>query len=317
MTSPKQWDKKVILLKPEVTYGVDAVPTGAANAILALNVTFDPNPQTALERKPLRPFLGNVRRPIAGRHVALQFDVEIASAGAAGTAPKYGPALRASGWAETINVAVDVQYDPVSGGYESATSYFDMDGDEHKIPGLRGNVALVYAAGEVPVYRHSFLGLQVDPSEVALPAADFSGFREPVPVDPANTPTFTLDGFAARLQSLTVDLQQRSVFRQRVNSESVDITGREPTGSVVIEAPDLTDKDYFAIAKGQGNGTTPLSVLQLVHGTVAGDIVQLDLPAVQLINPRYREIEGITHLEMDLNPTPTAAGDDEIKITVK
>ena len=59
MSDPFLFDEKVVLLKPEATYGQDSVPTGAANAVLALNGTFDPNPQTPAERTLMRPYLGN------------------------------------------------------------------------------------------------------------------------------------------------------------------------------------------------------------------------------------------------------------------
>ncbi len=321
MASPQFFDLKTILLKEETTYGQDAAPTGGANGILALNGTFDPNPQTVLDRRLIRPFFGNPRRPTSGRHVGLTFDIEIAGTGITppSTPPQYGPALRAVGLAETIVPTPGderVEYDPISSGYESATVYFNMDGVEHRMLGVRGNLELVYVVGEVPVYRLSCLGLHVDPTEVAMPTVSFSGFREPQTVEMVNTPTFTVDGFSASLQSLNVNMQQAVFFQQRLNAEEIHIGRREPVATMVIEAPSLAQKDFFSLAKQQAESGAPLSALQLVHGTVTGDIVEVNMPAVQLINPRYVDIQGITHLEIDLNPTPVT-GNDEIKITVK
>ncbi len=317
----QQWDRKVVLLKAETVYGTDSVPTGAANAILALNGTLDPNPQTVLNRQLMRPYLGNAQKPTAARHVALSFDIEMAGTGIAppSTAPKYGPALRAAGLAETVDAtpaSERVEYDPVSEGYESASAYFNMDGVEHQLLGMRGNVQLVVPKGEVPLFRLNYLALHVPPTEVALPTADFAGFRLPRPIEDANTPTFALDGFAAMFHSMTLNIAQRLVHRNLVNGESIDITGREPTGTVQIEAPSLATKDFFAIAEAQRQPGAALSALQLVHGTASGDIVQIDCPAVQLINPRYVQEDGVAYLEMDLNPT-AVAGDDELKVTVK
>ena len=241
-------------------------------------------------------------------------DIEIAGSGI--TPPSspaaYGPALRAAGLAETAVATVGqerVEYDPITGGYESATIYFHHDAALHQMLGVRGELQVVFAASQVPVYRFSYLGLHVSPTTAAIPDVDFSGFRDP---EVADNVTFSLHGFAATVQSLQLNLGNNVVYRELMNGKAVNVTGRAPSGTVVIEAPPLADKDYFAAAEAE-----TLDALQLIHGTAAGDIVQIDAPAVQLINPRYTNVDGVTHIEMDLNPTPTAAGNDEIKITTK
>lgn len=304
-------ERKALLLKTEVTYGTDAVPTGGANAILARNLSFDPNPATVLSRDLVKPTLGRPRLPIAARHVTLGFDVEMAGGGAAGTAPKYGPALRACGLAETINVGVDVQYDPVSASEESCSIYFNMDGTRHAMVGVRGDVSVVYQPNDVPLFRFALTGLHVNPAAQALPVPDFSSFQHPLPMSVTNTPTFTLHTFAAVLRELTLAMGQRVVYRDLVNAEAVDITGREPSGSCVIESPALGTKDFFAIERAETQ-----AALQLVHGTVAGNIVQADAPKIQILNPRYRDVDGNNYLEMDLS-VGEDTGDDELKITVK
>ena len=56
--------------------------------------------------------------------------------------------------------------------------------------------------------------------------------------------------------------------------------------------------------------------LQVVHGTTAGNIVQLDATLAQVLNPTYGESQGIRTLQMGLSIIPTN-GDDDFKITVK
>ena len=55
--------------------------------------------------------------------------------------------------------------------------------------------------------------------------------------------------------------------------------------------------------------------LQLIHGVGTGNVITIDAPNVQLLNPRYTESEGDTMLEMDLSLIPGSGGDDELKIT--
>ena len=311
MADPYKTDVGVVLSKIESTYGTDPTPSGAANAVLAFNVAFDPNPQTPLERKPLRPYLGGARKAIAARHVTLGFDVEMAGAGAAGDAPAYGPLLRMCGLAETLTSETDAQYDPVSSAFESGTHYFNADGVNHKTTGARGNLEVVCNANEVPMFKFAYTGLHVDPAAVSLPTADFTAFLHPSPIDDVNTPTFSLGAYAAKLHQLSINLNNRVAHRPYPNGEAVQMTGRAITGSVSIEAPQIGTKDYFAVAKAE-----TLVALQLIHGGTAGDIVQIDCPAVQLINPRYEDVDGVRHLRMDLEIVPDE-GDDEIKITVK
>ena len=309
MPTPMYWKKKVILLKTEGTYGTDAAPTGALNAILARNVTFNENPTTGQPRDLVKPTLGNVVEPRTLRHVELTFDVEMAGSGTVDVPPAYGPALRACGLAETVNATVSVQYDPVSAAYESASAYINIDGVLHKMLGVRGSVSLVIEPNAVPVYRFTLQGLHVDPAAVALPPAVFTAFKDPLPVSNVNTPTFTLHATASILRALTLDLAQAVVHQDLIGAEDIQITGRNPRGSVTMRMPDLAIKDWFGAAKAE-----TLGALQLIHGTAAGGIVTIDAPAVQLINPRRNIVDDIVFLEADLNITEVA-GDDELRIT--
>ena len=62
---------------------------------------------------PIRAYFGNSEQLPAGIHSELDFEVELAGSGAAGTAPAWGPLIRACGMSETITAATDVKYAPV------------------------------------------------------------------------------------------------------------------------------------------------------------------------------------------------------------
>lgn len=307
-----RWNEKVILLKAETVYGTDATPDGTV-AVKAFNVTFNPNDADTQNPQPVKPFLGAEEKPIVGRHVTLQFDLPATGAGAVDQAPAFSAALRACGLSETITPTTGpVEYEPVSSAFESATIYFAQGRNKHPMLGCRGNVELVVEAGDWPWLRYNFTGLHVDPSDAALPVPDYSAFQKPLELEPGNTPTFTLDGYTAQLRSLNLNLGHTVNHLRYVNSQSVDIGDRAASGSVTIQAPGIAAKDFFAIAKAR-----TLVPLQMIHGTAAGAIFQVDAPNVQLINPRYTEVDGIAHLQMDLNLVPSDAGNDELKITTK
>lgn len=308
-----KWRTKTLLIKPETIYGTDAVPLGAANAFLAFDVELKPIEHDEVEGEPLRPYFGADQSVIAGEHVSLTFSVELTGAGAAGGVPAWGPGPRCAGMSETNNVGVDTQYDFVSDNEESASVYMNVSGTRHAILGYRGKSSLDFSANGVPMIKFEGQGLLVDPAAQALPTVDLSGWQRGRDVSKANTPTFTIHGFAAELQSLSIDCGQAVTYRNRVNGESVQITDRKVTGSMTIDAPDIATQDFFAISR-----TDPptLDALQLIHGNAAGSIIQIDAPKVQLLPPSYTESDGLVGLEIGLKFLPDA-GDDELKITVK
>lgn len=99
---PKLMRKGSVLAKIESTYGTDSVPAGSANAILVRNINLSPIAAETVGRDVIRPYLGESDQLLANTRVELSFKVEVAGAGTAGTAPGYGPLLRACAMAETL-----------------------------------------------------------------------------------------------------------------------------------------------------------------------------------------------------------------------
>ncbi|WP_162917012.1 hypothetical protein [Dongia deserti] len=308
---PFYWAKKVLQRKREVTYGTDPVPA-AADAALAHEVDFVPYAAEGVGRRAIKPWMGRTTRTkMANAKSTLSYFIEMVGAGAAGTAPKWGLDLRCCGFSETINVGVDVQYSPVSAAFDSMTSFWNVDGQRTRANGYRGSPVFEFTSGLPPRLRVAMTGLPLEPDDSAIVTPDFTGWIEPRVVNKVNTPTFTLHGFAAALSSLSIDMANVVAFRDWVNTKDVQITDRAPAGQVVIEAPTIAQKNFFSTISGE-----TLGALQLIHGVAAGQIIQVDAPQVQLLNPRYGESQGMTTLTMDLEFHPSV-GNDEVKITVK
>ncbi len=94
--------KRAIVAAIEGTYGNDAGPTGAANAILISSPNIMPLETTMAARDLIKQYLGNEAELLAAVYAKCDFEVEIAGAGAAGTAPAWGPLMRACGYSQTI-----------------------------------------------------------------------------------------------------------------------------------------------------------------------------------------------------------------------
>ncbi|WP_085025593.1 phage tail tube protein [Ensifer aridi] len=300
-----------ILAKNEATYGVDAVPTGAANAMLMVNARLEPLVGQDLSRDLLLPYMGQQGIILDGNYARLTGEIEIAGAGAAGTAPAYGPMLRACAMQEVIDAGVDVQYKPVSKLQEAATIYFNADGVRHVLLGSRGSFTLNLTPLQIPRFTFTMTGLLGTITDTALPAVTLNAWQTPVAVNKANT-TFSLHGLAGACEGVTMDIGNQIEPRFLIGSESIEHVDRQMTGSAIMEAVSLATKNWFQIALASTKG-----VLAAAHGTVAGNIVEFDAPAVQIGRPTLGETQRILNNTLPLFYTPTAAGNDEFTITVK
>lgn len=299
-----------VLVKRETVYGTDSVPTGAANAMQMSNVQVEPMAGQQLSRDLLLPHMGHQGVFLTGTHGTLQGDVELAGPGAAGDAPAWGPLVRACGFAEVISAGVDVQYAPMSGSFEAASIYYNLDGVRHVLLGVRGTFTLQIAPLQIPRFRFSLTGLSGTIADAALPAVDLTSFVRPVPVSKANT-MLVLHGWSAVAESLSIDIAGTVEPRFLIGHESIQITDRQATGSAVVEATSLATKDWFAIAAAH-----TLGAMALQHGTAAGNICKVDAPKVQIGRPTQGASQGIANYSLPLMFTPDA-GNDELLITVQ
>lgn len=306
----RKWRKLAILAKVETTYGQDAVPSGGANAILAVDATLTPLEGQELSRDLLLPYLGHQGVILAGLHATLEFSVEIAGSGVAGTVPGYGPLHRGCGLSETITAGTSVVYQPVSDGEEAVTIYFNRDGVRHVLLGARGSITLELAPLAIPRYRYRFLGLLGTITDTALPAVNVAIFKKPLVVSKANT-TMTLHGLACIAERLSLDLGNQIEPRFLIGDEGIELVDRRMTGSAVLQANDLATKNWIAVAMDEVKA--PLSA---VHGKVSGQIVEFSAPAVQIGKPGEGQTQGIVNNTLPLMLTPVT-GNDEFSITVR
>lgn len=305
------WRNKLLLLKKELTYGTDAAPL-AANAVRGHDVNFTPMELTTEDLESIQPYMGAGDTDVTSVSGKLEWSVQAAGSGTAGTAPAYGTCLLVSGLAETVTAATRVDYTPVSSAFDAGSVYFYLDGDLHKFTGVRANVSFTLEAGKTPYWRFTAMGLYKPVTTASLPAGvDYSAYKRPVMPSKTDTPTVTLHGYAALLKSLTIDLGQQAEYDQLVNDESVDIGGRSSKAKIVIRRPPVATKDFFAAARAR-----TLGALAIEHGTVAGNIVAAAAPKAQIVRVGQTTDKGKVYLDMDLSLKPDA-GNDEIVFTIK
>jgi hypothetical protein len=301
--------KRLIQAKTETTYGTDATPA-AADAILVRSLEITPLQADVVSRDLIRPYLGNSPQLLAQTRVEINFEVELAGSGTAGTAPAYDSLLKACGMSSTVVASTSVTYAPVSSDVSSATIYFSNDGVRHRLTGARGSFSLNCVVGQIPTINFNFMGIYNAPTDTAAPTPVYANQAEPLIFKDGNTTSFSLFSYAGCLQSLELDLANEMIYRELVGcTKSVLLTDRKPAGTVVIEAPTIAQKDYFAIANGSSTGN-----LTFQHGTTAGNRVTVTSPQTDITNPSYTDQDGIQMLSLPFASVPTSAGNDELTL---
>lgn len=301
--------KTLLLAKREVTYGQDPDLLVGGNVLEALDVSLNPLNAEFVDRGLVRPWFGSKGSVLGDRYSSLDFSVELAGSGTAGTPPAWGKLLRGCGFAEVITPATKVEYNTVSDEFESITLWAYIDGIIHRLRGARGGVSFDFTAGQIPKAKFSFMSLYAQPVDGAFPASpSFTAWKKPLVCNRTNT-ALSLFGYNANAKSLSLDSGNQVKYRNLFNQEDIAITDRAVVGKTSFEMTKLAEKDWFDIVEAGTTGS-----LNLVHGLTAGNKVSLNATDMRAINPTYSDEDGVRFLNLDLEFVPNA-GSDDITIT--
>jgi hypothetical protein len=307
----------VILAKIEVTVGTDAVPTGAANAILVSNLSPVKINANNVSRDLVRPYLGGSEQLFGSASLEISFDVEIQGSGTAGTAPAWGALLLACGFAETVTAVTRVDYTPISdlATMKAATIYYYADGELHKLLGARGDCTIKMGIGDRPTLAFKFVGLDGGKTAAALPSATLTAWKAPLVVSDPNTADVLLGctysagaltgGTAYPSKGLEFSLGNEINYTPLLGGESVDLTQRDVSGKVMFELSAAQAVTIYGTVKA--NTTQGIG---MVHGTTTGYKVLVHAPATQLIDMAQADNNGRVGYEFGLRCVPTAGNDD-------
>ena len=247
---------------------------------------------------------------LAQTRVEVTFEVELAGSGTAGTAPAYGPVLKACGLAETVVASTSVTYAPVSASFSSCTLYFHNDGIRHKVTGCRGTWSMSAEVGAIPFITFTMTGIYNAPTDETLPSPTYANQAAPLIFKNGNTSNFSIFSYSGCLQSLNFDLANETVYRELVGcTKEVLITNRGPNGTVVIEATSIATKDFFTIANGSSTGS-----ISFQHGATGGNIVTFTTAQSDIGSPTYSDQDGIQMLNLSYLAIPTSSGNDELSL---
>lgn len=325
---PRYSRNSAILAKIETTYGTDASPTGAANALLVSNLSINPLNANNVSRDLIRPYFGASEQLIGSANVECEFEVELQHSGTAGTAAAWDAVLQGCGFkaGAALTTPARVEHDLVTDYslFKSLTIYYHDDGVLHKLLGCAGNVSFALNVGERPVMKFKFTGLDGGVTATGNPSATLTAFKTPLVVSDPNTGAMVLGGAYATgaisggteyiCAGIEFDMANKVTFTDLLGTasasgQSVALTGREPAGKVMFDLSAANEVSFMASVKS--NATQSMG---LVHGITAGYKILVFAPAVQLINPRKEDKDGRRLIGFDLRLMPGASGNDEIKI---
>ena len=297
--------KRVILIESESTYGTDPA-MAASTVVLVRDLNITPQSSDVVSRDVVRPFLGAFQQLLANTNVEVSFSVELAGSGAAGTAPRYGDALKACGFSETIASGTSVTYAPVSTSFSSVSIHYNTDGVRHIVTGCRGTFVINASVGEIPTIDFTFTGIYNAPTDTALPTVTYGNQATPLIFKNGNTTGFQLLSHSAALSSISMDIGNELVYRELVGgTKETLLVNRNISGTVSIEAMALGTKDYFTAALAETTGN-----LTFLHGTAAGNKVQVSSTKADIGDVAYAEEDGIQMLEIPYTLVPSAANDE-------
>lgn len=313
--------KTAILARLEATYGINNEdPWDATDAILIRNAKFRIARDTE-PRELVTPWLGGSEHMVAARRAEIEFEVEFAGSGTAGTAPAWGKLLRACGLSENIVAGNRVEYLPVSAGFESLQMFFGIDGVRYVTRGARGTVKAVMSSYKIPVLQFKFQGFDTNAYEAGL-LGSFADWQRPLVLSDANAGDIRLGGSYATgaitsgavlpSQGLEIDLGNKLSHIKLLGGESIDITERDPMGkmSVALSAAD-------EVTWRTAINANALDTVGFNFGTAAGHRVGVFCPAVQRVDPQAEAYEGRVLMQTELRILPSAAGNDELRIVAR
>ena len=317
---PRYIRNTAMLAKIETTEGADATPTGAANALLISDVTINPLNAQNVDRSIVRNYFGASEQLVGTAYVSIDFTVELAGSGTAGTAAPWGELLRACGFAET-GAAGYKQYAPdTPSNQKSATLYYYDDGVLHKLLGAKGTFKLMMGIGERPTLAFSFTGKDGGVTAVANPTTTLTSWKQPIVITDPNTGDVKFGGTYATgavtggtaytSQGLQLDIGNAVQYTPLLGGEYVDITDRAVTGSIQLDLTAAQEVTFMTSVK-----SNTLQAVSLEHGTAAGAIVGVHMAAVQLINPTKADANGRRLIGFDTRSVPVVGNDDLIIYT--
>lgn len=311
---PRLRKQTVLLAKIEAAYNTDPSPVEGTDAMLVEEPSWSFVNQRMIEQPAVKNTLGT-RPHIYGATLAqVTCTVTLRGSGAAGTAPEYGPLLKACGMSETVNAGTSVVYTPSSptppsGDHDSVTIYLYMAGKLHQFTGCRGTWELNATAGEPARITFTLTGHYAGDSDTALASPTYQDVLAPQVVSGA----FTMGGDSVVINDLGLNIGNTVDVPPSVNASDgyseIIVTGRDVTGSFNPEEVSKATKDF--ISEWQSGTSQAMNIGPIGS---ANNQWQITAPAIYYRDIAPGERNGLNIYDIGFGAAEDS-GDDEITLT--
>jgi len=300
----------IVLAKIESTYNTDPTPLVGTDGVLCEAPTLAWEGARMNERPAARASLGKLKSVFGDGLHTLSFDVEMKGSGTAGTPPEYDPLLRSCGFGITNVPATSDTYAPVSTSLESCTIYYFQDGVKlYKLTGCRGNVSFSLEAGNIIKMSFTMTGHSVKPTDVTAGAVTYQSTVPQAIV----SGSFAVNSYAGIISAFAFDMGNTVAMPPDINAvdgfADIRITGRDPSGTIDPEEVLVATHDFEA----EYRAGTSMAISIGSIGAVAGNIVDIDMPAVYYREMSLGDRDGIRTIELPFGMAESS-GDDECSI---
>lgn len=301
--------RTVLLAKAETTYGVDPTPVNTTDAIEAYDVALTINADMK-ERAPGNSDLSMFPEERGKTSIELKFSTKIQGSGTAGTRSRQDPLFQACGTDSIVVSSTSVTNNPISSSFPSVTMWVYIDGIIHKVVGCVGDIDIDLTAGEFGMINWSFKGIYAIPTDGVIVDPTFD---TPDP-EIVKACTFTFGSYAAIIEKLSFKLgntiAERPDFNQTEGIKGYCITGRNPEGSMTVEAilRATSNADFYSYFHNR-----TVKALSFVLGATAGNILTWTSSYCYLRAPVWGDREGVRTFEVGFQ-IARSSGNDEFAL---
>lgn len=295
---------RLLLAKIEGTKGVDATPVPASDAVRCRTFEITKNSEV-LDNVAVRQTMGMEPHVIGKEGVQIEIEIALKGSGAAGTAPEYGPLLRACGLTETVVPATSVTYDPTSDvpNHEACTIYGYKDGLLWKFVGATGTFTITEEMNAITLLNFTMQAPYVEPTAVADPGGAVYQSTQPL----VGTSSDVInDGAAIKVGSFTLDAGNDVQEHYVTGNHEFTVADRSPTVT-------FTKDSVSTVAEWQALSNVTTAALSATLGSVAGNICTITAVDARRENVGYderaeRDLLEVTHRLYE------SSGDDQYAI---
>lgn len=307
--------RRIVLCGAETTYDDGTTLTGS-NAIEVANFKIDYGADVH-ERDEMREDISPVAPIVGKRFVTFSYDVYLKGSGVLNTASPFAPPLLATGWTQTVNTGVDIDYtlnsDAGSCVHWIYEPYSSTNSVIHKIDGCRGNVSFTWEAGKPSMASFTFRGLYSEPTDgtTVTPSYSASSVIQPV----VENASFTWGGNANLcVPKITIDLGNEITDVDDISTanalKEVRIVKRRPTGSISCDMVSIATENFYSdLVASTGNA------IAFNYGSGTAQNISISAPAITMDAINEGELNGRRMYEIPFRLN-RSSGNDELQITV-